>query len=70
MPEQPKAAIAGFAGVLVPALLVSATLSLLNYGRGMLFFMLIYLPAAAAEAAVTLFTVRFFSRVQPGVLKR
>ena len=70
IPEQPKAAIAGFAGVLVPALLVSATLSLLNYGRGMLFFMLIYLPAAAAEAAVTLFTVRFFSRVQPGVLKR
>lgn len=68
--RQTKALIAGFFGVMTPALLVSATLTLLNYGRGMLFFTLIYLPAAVLEALVTLFIVRFFSRVQPGVLDR
>ncbi len=65
-----RAVIAGFLGLIVPAILVSTTLSLLSYGRGMLFFMLLYLPAAAVEGAITLFIVRFFLRAQPGVLKR
>ncbi len=68
--EATKAAVSGFVGVIVPAVLVSAVLAGLDYGRGMLFFMLIYLPAALAEGIVTLLIIRFFLRVQPGVLKR
>jgi cobalt/nickel transport system permease protein len=65
-----RAGLAGFFGVLIPALLVSGTLTALNYGRGMLVFMLLYIPAAMVEGVVTLFIVRFFKRTQPGVLNR
>lgn len=65
-----KAALAGFAGIIFPALLVSGTLTWLQYGKGMLFFMLLYIPAAVVEGIITLFIVRFFKHAQPGVLNR
>lgn len=68
--EEIRAALAGFLGLFVPALLVSTTFTLLQYGRGMLFFIFLYFPAAVIEGVITFFIVRFFLRTQPGVLKR
>jgi len=68
--QQIKAVIAGFIGLIVPAALVSVALTLLSYGRGMLFFMLLYIPAAVVEGLFTMLIIRFFQRTQPGVLRR
>jgi cobalt/nickel transport system permease protein len=65
-----KSFICGFFGILVPALLVYLMFLLSGYGKGMIFFVSVYLPAAVIEGLLTAAVVSFFSRVQPEILKR
>ena len=62
--------LCGFVGVLLPALIISMIFVLLQYGKGMLFIMSVYLPAAVIEGVLTYFLFSFFDRVQPELLKR
>ena len=70
MNQKVKAFLCGFFGIFIPALFVSLLFYFLNYGKGMAFFMSVYIPAAAIEGALTTTAVAFFYKVEPGLLKR
>jgi len=70
LPERTKAFSCGFCGILVPAFLVSCLFLLLDYGKGMVFLLTLYLPVAVIEGIVTVLVCAFFRRVQPGLLLR
>ena len=65
-----KAFICGFLGIFIPALMVSLLFFFLDYGKGMVFFMSVYIPAALIEGALTATAVAFFYKVEPEILKR
>jgi cobalt/nickel transport system permease protein len=68
VPSYIRALLAGFAGIIVPALLMVAEFRLSGYGTGIAILMAIYLLAAAVEAGITLFAVSFFKKVKPEIL--
>jgi len=68
LPQGAKAFVAGFVGVMTPALLMAFEFSLSGYGRGFYYLMAIYLVVAAVEAALTMAAVAYFRRVKPGIL--
>jgi len=68
--EEVRGFLAGFLGVLVPALLMATEFALTGYGRGFFFIAGIYSVAAAAEGALTAAIVRFFRRAKPEVLQQ
>ena len=70
MNQRVKAFLCGFFGIFIPALLVSLLFFFLNYGKGMAFFMSVYIPAAIIEGALTTTVVAFFFKVEPELLKR
>ncbi|MCK4762102.1 MAG: cobalt transporter CbiM [Candidatus Aminicenantes bacterium] len=65
-----KGFLCGFFGIFLPALLVSLLFLFIDYGKGLLFFMSVYLPAAVVEGALTSTAVVFFQKVEPELLKR
>jgi cobalt/nickel transport system permease protein len=69
LPVYIRALLAGFAGIIVPALLMVAEFRLSGYGTGIGLLIAIYLLAAAIEAAISLSAVKFFLRVKPEIVK-
>jgi cobalt/nickel transport system permease protein len=68
VPEGPRAFAAGFAGALLPAVLMAAEFAAVDYGRGLYFLVALYAPVAAAEGAITMAAVVFFRRTRPEIL--
>ncbi|NIM11679.1 MAG: cobalamin biosynthesis protein CbiM [Candidatus Aminicenantes bacterium] len=67
--NQVKSFACGFLGILIPAILVSVIFVLVNYGKGMVFIVTIYLPAAVIEGFLTVFAYNYFYNVKPEILK-
>ncbi len=63
-----RAGAAGFAGALVPALLLAFEFALASYGRGFFFFASLYAVVAVIESAVTVAAVGFLRRAKPDLL--
>ena len=68
VPISIRALLAGFAGIIVPALLMMAEFRLSGYGTGIALLLAIYLLVAAVEAGITFFAVSFFRKVKPEIL--
>jgi cobalt/nickel transport system permease protein len=66
--ESLRAAMCGFMGILVPALLLATEFSLAGYGRGFYVMAVLYVGAAALEGGLTAGIVMFLRRTRPGVL--
>jgi len=60
----------GFAGILLPAFVVSLLFLLLDYGKGMAFLLTVYIPAAVIEGVLTSVAVTFLKKVEPGMLRK
>ncbi len=69
LPASVRAFIAGFTGIALPALMMAAEFQLAGYGKGILYLMLIYLPAAAIEGALTSIAIGFISKAKPEILE-
>ena len=63
-----RAFLCGFAGVLIPALLIALEFSLTGYGKGFLFMAVLYLGAAALEGVLTAAAVSFVRGSRPALL--
>lgn len=68
LPAGVRSALAGFAGSLLPVLLLAWEFELSNYGQGLYAVAAALAPVAFVEAAVTLLAVRFFQRARPALL--
>jgi cobalt/nickel transport system permease protein len=68
LPEYVRALLAGFVGIIVPAILMGIEFQLSGYGRGIVYLLSIYLLAALIEAGITFSIVKFFRNVKPGIL--
>lgn len=68
-PDAPRAFLCGFAGVLVPALLIAIEFSLSGYGKGFYFLSLMYLGAALLEAMLTVAAISFIRKAKPALLQ-
>ncbi len=68
LPEYLRSALAGFVGIIIPALLMSLEFQLSGYGRGIFYLFSIYIFAALIEGAVSFSAVRFFRKVKPELL--
>lgn len=64
-----RASLAGFAGALLPALLLGAEFEMADYGRGFYVVASLYSVVAVAEAAVTVLVVSYLLRVRPELLR-
>ena len=65
-----KSFACGLLGILLPAFLVALVFFLLHYGKGMLFLMGLYIPAAVVEGALSVFIYLYIHRVQPEIFTR
>jgi len=63
-----RAALAGFAGIIVPALLMVTEFRLSGYGSGIALLISIYILTAAIEAGITFSAVTFFRKVKPEIV--
>ena len=70
VPEIIRAFVAGFGGILVPALLMAVEFSLSGYGKGFLYLAGIYAVAAAIEGMMTVTVTAFLRKVKPKLLWR
>jgi cobalt/nickel transport system permease protein len=59
----------GLLGILVPAVFIALLFIMAKYGKGMLFMISVYLPAAAIEGALTVLVYKFFNKVKPEFFK-
>jgi cobalt/nickel transport system permease protein len=66
--RQVKSVICGSLGIIIPALLVVFFLAF-KYGKFLGLILLINLPAAAIEGALTIFVFNFFNKVKPEYFK-
>lgn len=66
--EYVRAAIAGFVGVIIPALLMASEFSLTGYGKGIFIIFSVYIISAIAESVITLISVSFFRKVQSDII--
>lgn len=69
MPFSLRAMIAGFAGILVPALLIAGEFMLTGYGTAITLLVAIYAVAAIIEAGITLSAVTFLRKVKPEIIR-
>ena len=65
-----RAAVAGFLGIFVPALLLLAEFQLAGYGRSLLLLAAVYAAVAVIEGAFTSAVVVFLERAKPALLSR
>ena len=68
VPEIARAFLAGFAGIIIPALLMAAEFELSGYGRGIYYLMSVYAAVAAVEGILTVVIVGFFRKAEPELL--
>jgi cobalt/nickel transport system permease protein len=68
LPEYVRALIAGFVGVVIPAILMSVEFMFTGYGKGIFLIMSVYLVAAVAEAFISLAVVKFFRKVKSDII--
>ncbi len=68
LPPSLRAAVAGFAGALLPALALAWEFELADYGRGFFVIASLYSVVAAVEGAVTLLAQSFLQRARPDLL--
>ncbi|MFO7923865.1 MAG: CbiM family transporter [Bacteroidales bacterium] len=68
VPEFLRAILAGFFGIMIPAVLMALEFRLSGYGRGIMFLFSVYLVAAAIESAITFSAVKLLRRVKPEIL--
>ncbi|MCI0366519.1 MAG: energy-coupling factor ABC transporter permease [Phycisphaerales bacterium] len=69
-PHSARAFAAGFAGIMIPALLMAAEFSLSGYGKGFLYLTGIYAITGAIEGALTVTITAFLQKVKPKLLWR
>ena len=67
--NQIKSFACGFLGILIPAILLAVIFILVHYGKGMMFIVTVYLPAAVIEGFLTVFAYNYFHKVKPEILK-
>jgi cobalt/nickel transport system permease protein len=70
MPEGFRAGLAGFAGIIVPAVMMALEFHFTGYGSGIFMLLLIYILAALAEGGITLAAVAFFRKVKPDIISK
>lgn len=68
LPRRIAAVLAGFVGVMLPAVLVAAEFAWAGYGKGFFFVVGVYSVVAVVEAAVTWAAVDFLTRAKPEIL--
>ncbi|MBE0675043.1 MAG: cobalt transporter CbiM [Bacteroidales bacterium] len=68
VPIHIRALLAGFAGIIVPALLMTGEFRLSGYGSGIALLIAVYALAALIEAAITLSAVTFLKKVKPEII--
>jgi cobalt/nickel transport system permease protein len=68
VPEFLRAPVAGFTGIVIPALLMSVEFRLSGYGRGIFYLFSVYIFLALIEAAISFSAVKFFRKVRPEIL--
>jgi len=68
LPEWLRAPGAGFIGIAVPAVLVSAEFYLSGYGKSIFYLSLIFLTTAMIESGITWVIVRFLRKVHSDIL--
>ncbi len=68
LPEYLRASMAGFVGIIAPALLMVAEFRLSGYESAIAVLLLVYVVVAAIEAGITLTAVIFFRKVKPEIL--
>lgn len=68
LPEYIRALLAGFTGIIIPALLMTAEFIITGYESAIAMILAIYLVVAAIEAGITLSAVVFLRKVKPGIL--
>jgi len=64
----PRSFLAGFIGILLPAVMMAAEFRFAQYGKGIYYLLSIYLPVAALEGVLTAAAVAFFSKAKPEIL--
>jgi len=68
IPESVRAILAGFAGIIIPALLLVAEFKITGYGNAVALLLFVYLLAALIEGGITLSAVLFMRKVKPEIL--
>jgi cobalt/nickel transport system permease protein len=68
IPPVIRAFVAGFAGILLPAALMSLEFHISGYGRSIFYLMYVYVLTGAIEGVLTAVAVGFFRRVNPDML--
>ena len=64
-----RAFIAGFIGILLPAIMMATEFRLASYGKGIFYILSVYIPAALIEGAITAGAITFFNKAKPEILK-
>lgn len=67
-PEWVRAFLAGFVGLLLPAMLIAGEFALAGYGKGFAFVAMLSVGVAAAEGLLTVAAVRFLRAARPALL--
>ena len=69
VPRSVRAFLAGFVGIMLPAVVMAIEFELTGYGRGALFIAYVYSVVAVVEGALTLTVINFFGHVKPDLLE-
>ncbi|MFO7732469.1 MAG: energy-coupling factor ABC transporter permease [Candidatus Aminicenantes bacterium] len=69
LPEAARSFAAGFAGILVPAVLMSFEFMLVGYGQRVFFLVGVYAIVAILEGALTVSAVVFLRKTEPSLLE-
>ncbi len=68
IPEYVRAFAGGFAGIIIPVLLMTFEFQLSGYGKGIIYLFSVYLIVAAIEGGIAFFVVRFFRNIKSDIL--
>jgi cobalt/nickel transport system permease protein len=66
--DKVRSLLAGFFSIVFPALLLSILFYLSGYGKGLLYLMSVYIPAAAIEAGLTITIISFLKKTDQELL--
>jgi cobalt/nickel transport system permease protein len=68
LPATVRSFCAGFLGIIFPATLISLLFLAIQYGRGVMAFILVYLPSAFIEGLLTLTVIMYIRNNQPEII--
>lgn len=66
--NQVKSFLCGLLGVSIPAMLIAIIFAFSNYGKGMGFIIMVYIPAAIIEGLITVAIYNYFKKVKPEII--